>query len=144
VPRIHPFTWRALGAIVLGGCGGGGGATGATVATTPQSQRSVQQAGTITVRGDFAPDQHGPYALHGRYRARFVQRGTGVDFATEVPFTAHLEQAAADGPGKTIKLFERAAATGSATVTADGRFDVVVDYGDSPYELVLTPARASP
>jgi hypothetical protein len=114
---------------------------GSTVATTPQAQRSVQQAGTITVRGDYGPDQHGPYPLHGRYRVRFAQRGAGVDFAREVPFTAHLEQPAADGPGKTVKLFEKAAATGTTTVAADGRFDVVVDYGDSPYELVLTPAR---
>lgn len=98
----------------------------------------MQHGGAITVRGDYAPDRHGPYALHGRYRVRFVQRGAGVDFAHEVPFTAHLEQPAAGGPGKTIKLFERAAARGSTTVTAAGRFDVVIDYGDSPYELVLT------
>lgn len=91
------------------------------------------------MRGDYAPDQHGPYTLHGRYRVRFVQRGSGVDFTREVPFTAHLEQPDADGPGKTIKLFERAAATGTTTVAAAGRFDVVVDYGDSPYALVLQP-----
>lgn len=122
------------------GCGSTGGGD-ATVATTPQAQRSVQHDGAITVRGDYAPDQHGPYTLNGRYRVRFVQRGAGVDFAQEVPFTAHLEQPAADGPGRTIKLFERAAARGSTTVSASGRFDVVVDYGDSPYELVLTPER---
>jgi hypothetical protein len=129
-------------AIVVAGCGAQGGATGTTVATTPQAQRSVQQAGAITVRGDYAPDQHGPYALHGRYRVRFTQRGTGVDFSTEVPFTAHLEQPAADGPGTTITLFKTAAATGTTTITATGRFDIVVDFGDSPYTLVLTPERA--
>jgi hypothetical protein len=58
-----------------------------------------------------------------------------------VPFTARLEQPTADGPGKTIELFERAARTGTTTVTARGRFEVVVDFGDSPYELVLEPAR---
>jgi hypothetical protein len=129
-------------AIVFSGCGQGNSPT-STVATTPQSQRSVQTAGVITIRGDYAPDQHGPYRLDGRYRVRFVQRGQGVDFATEVPFTAHLQESVAGGPGKAVPLFQRAAATGSATVTATGRYDVVVDYGDSPYELVLTPAPTS-
>jgi hypothetical protein len=124
---------------VLAGCGQVDESS--KVATTPQAQRSVQHAGAITVRGDYGPDEHGPYALHGRYRVRFIQRGAGVDFASEVPFTAHLEEPAAAGPPKTIKLFEKASATGAATVTADGRYDVVIDYGDSPYEVVLTPAR---
>jgi hypothetical protein len=136
--RVHPITWLAVLASVGAGCGSAGGG-GSTVATTPQAQRSVQHDGAITVRGDYAPDRHGPYALHGRYRVRFVQRGTGVDFRQEVPFTAHLEQPDAGGPGKTINLFERAAAAGATTVTASGRYDVVVDYGDSPYALVLTP-----
>ena len=125
------------------GCGGASGG-GPTVATTPAAQRSVQRDGAITVRGDYGPDRHGPYALRGRYRVRFVQRGAGVDFRQEVPFTAHLEQPAADGPGRTIRLFERAAATGTTTVTATGSFDVVVDYGDSPYALVLTPQGGRP
>jgi hypothetical protein len=126
---------------VAAGCGSGASGAGPRVATTPAAQRSVLRDGAITVRGDYAPDRHGPYALRGRYRVRFVQRGAGVDFRQEVPFTAHLEQPAADGPGRTIRLFERAAATGTTTVTATGRFDVVVDYGDSPYTLVLTPQR---
>jgi hypothetical protein len=138
--RKHPITCLVLAAGVLAGCGQGASET-STVATTPQAQRSVQHAGAITVRGDYAPDQHGPYTLHGRYRVRFVQRGAGVDFADEVPFTAHLEQPSADGAPKTIKLFQKAAAQGTTTVTADGRWDVVIDYGDSPYELVLTPAH---
>lgn len=123
------------------GCGGGSSSAGSTVRTTPAAERSVQRAGAITVRGDYGPDEHGPYALHGRYRVRFVQRGAGVDWAEEVPFTAHLEAAASGGPPETIPLFERAARTGTTTVRADGRFLVSVDYGDSPYEVVLTPAR---
>jgi hypothetical protein len=71
---------------------------------------------------------------------RFVQRGAGVDFATEVPFTAHLEQPAANGPGKRVELFEKAARSGRTEVTADGRFRVVVDYGDSPYEIRFVKA----
>jgi hypothetical protein len=121
------------------GCGGAAG-PGSTVATTPAAERSVQRAGTITVRGDYAPDQHGPYALHGRYRVRFTQRGAGVNFAREVPFTARLEQPVASGPGRSIRLFQRAARSGTTMVRADGRFELVVDFGDSPYEVVLVPA----
>jgi hypothetical protein len=109
------------------------------VATTPAAQRSVQQAGTVTVRGDYAPDEQGPYTLHGRYRARFVQYGSGVDWGTEVPFTAHLEAAVSAGPGRKIPLFRRAARSGTTVVEADGRFVLAVDYGDSPYAVVLTP-----
>jgi hypothetical protein len=137
--RAHPITWLVVFASACAaGCGSAGGG-GATVATTPQAQRAVQHDGAITVRGDYAPDRHGPYALHGRYRVRFVQRGSGVDFRREVPFTAHLEQPVADGPGRTIELFGQAAAAGTMMVAATGRYDVVIDYGDSPYELVLTP-----
>jgi hypothetical protein len=121
------------------GCGGTTDRA-STVATTPAGERSVQRAGTITVRGDYAPDQHGPYRLHGRYRVRFTQRGAGVDFTREVPFTARLEQPVASGPARSIRLFQRAARSGTTTVRADGRFTVVVDFGDSPYEVVLTPA----
>ena len=127
-------------AIVLAGCGAGDSATGPTVATTPAATRSIERSGTITVRGDYGPDEHGPYLLHGRYRVRFAQRGAGVDWASEVPFTAHLEEAVASGPGRRIALFQRAARSGSTTVHANGRYRIVVDFGDSPYEVVLRPA----
>jgi hypothetical protein len=136
--------WRHLttpviaAAIALAGCGGAS-TTGATVPTTPAAQRSVQHGGAITVRADYAPGEHGPYTLHGRYRVRFTQYGNGVRWADEVPFTAHLETTPEAGPPRTIPLFERAARTGTATVRADGRFLLAVDYGDSPYEVVLTP-----
>lgn len=131
----------ALATAGVAGCGTAD-PPAATVATTPTAQRSVQRAGTITVRGDYAPDEHGPYTLHGRYTVRFAQRGTGVDFRREVPFTAHLEGArpAAAGPGRMIKLFQDASRTGATTIRADGRFRLLVDYGDSPYEIVLRPA----
>jgi hypothetical protein len=139
---VHPgkSITCALGlAGALLGCGGTDDRA-STVATTPAAQRSVQRAGTITVRGDYAPDQHGPYVLHGRYRVRFTQRGAGVNFAREVPFTARLEQPVASGPARSIRLFQRAARRGTTVVRADGRFALVVDFGDSPYEVVLTPA----
>jgi hypothetical protein len=107
--------------------------------TTPAAQRSEVSAGRVVVRGDYAPGRRGPYALDGRYRVRFTQRGRGVDFAAEVPFTAHLEQPAPSGPGKTVRLFQRAARSSATTVTVHGRYEVVVDFGDSPYELELVP-----
>jgi hypothetical protein len=136
--------WRDLttpviaAAIVLAGCGGASSST-VTVRTVPIDQRSVQDAGAITVRGDYGPQEHGPYTLHGGYRVRFTQYGQGVTWRDEVPFTAHLATAVGGGPAQTIPLFERAARTGAATIRADGRFVLAVDYGDSPYEIVLTP-----
>jgi hypothetical protein len=108
--------------------------------TTPSSQRSIEHAGTITARGDYAPDEHGPYVLHGSYRVQFTQFGAGVDFRREVPFTARLERVVAAGPAPAIKLFQRAAASGTTSIRAEGRFHLVVDFGDSPYRVVLTPA----
>jgi hypothetical protein len=136
--RRHLITCAAVAIVALAGCGDGG-APGATVRTTPAAQRSVQHAGTITARGDYAPAAHGPYALHGRYRVSFTQDGQGVDWAAEVPFTAHLETAVSAGPAQTIELFKQATPTGTTTVRADGRFRLVVDYGDSPYEIVIAP-----
>jgi hypothetical protein len=137
--------WRDLttpaiaAAIALAGCGGASSPT-ATVRTTPIDQRSVQHAGAITVRGDYGPQEHGPYTLRGAYRVRFTQYGQGVTWGDEVPFTAHLETAvSAGGPSRTIPLFGRATRTGTTIIRADGRFTLVVDYGDSPYEVVLTP-----
>jgi hypothetical protein len=111
------------------------------VRTVPADQRQQTSGTSIVVRGDYGPDEHGPFAFSGRYAVRFVQRGAGVDFATEVPFTAHLEQPAANGPGKQVKLFEKAARSGRTEVTAQGRFRVVIDYGDSPYEIRFVRTR---
>jgi hypothetical protein len=140
VHRWYPITWLVTAGAFLAGCGGVS-PTGPAVSTTPASERSVQHGATITVRGDYAPDERGPYRLNGRYRVSFVQRGAGVDFRREVPFTAHLEQAAAAGPGRRSPHFEEAGPAGAPTNTARGRFRLVVDFGDSPYEVVLTPAR---
>jgi hypothetical protein len=136
--RRHLITCAAVAVVVLSSCGDAA-APPVTVRTTPAEERSVQHAGAVTVRGDYAPAEHGPYPLHGRYRVRFLQRGSGVDWTGEVPFTAHLETAVSAGPAPAIPLFERAARTGTTTIRADGRFLLTVDYGDSPYEVVLTP-----
>jgi hypothetical protein len=132
-------TTAALVLLALAASGCGARDRPPPVPTTPPAERSVVRDGRVVVRGDYAPGRRGPFSLDGRYRARFVQRGDGVDFTREVPFTAYLEGPAPDGPGKRIALFERAAATGERTVSAHGRFEVVVDFGDSPYELELVP-----
>ena len=113
----------------------------AAVRTVPGDQRVTKHGSAIVVRGDYGPDEHGPFAFDGRYAVRFVQRGAGVDFHAEVPFTAHLEQPVAGGAGRRVKLFQTAARDGAAVITAHGRFRVVVDFADSPYEIRF--ARAS-
>ena len=134
--KVHLTTSLAIAAVVLAGCGSGT-QTGPRVATVAASEREVVSETEIVVRGDLGPDDHGPFALHGAYDVRFTQRGAGVDFTAEVPFTAYLEQPAADGPGRQIALFEEAAASGRTRITAEGRWHVVVDFGDSPYEIRL-------
>ena len=134
--RAHITT--PLLAVVVLAAGGCGDEQRSEVRTVPAAQRSVTQGPSIVVRGDYGPDEHGPFAFDGRYDVRFVQRGAGVDFGAEVPFTAHLEQPAANGPGRRVRLFQVAARAGRTTVSARGRFRVVVDFGDSPYELRFT------
>jgi hypothetical protein len=133
----NPTTLAVAAALLIAGCGG---TDESPIATTPPAKRSEVQGRRITVRGDYAPGRHGPFPLSGRYRVRFTQRGTGVDFAREVPFTAHLEEPAAGRRGRTVALFRRAERSGATTVTAHGRYDVVVDFGDSPYTVVFEPA----
>ena len=127
-------------AALLAGCGQ---QQPTAVGTVPSDARVTTRGSTIVVRGDYGPDEHGPFTFDGRYDVRFTQRGTGVDFRAEVPFTAHLEQPDVNGPGRRVRLFQTAARTGRAVVTARGRFRVVVDFGDSPYEIrfTLRPAR---
>src|SRR3954452_12814288 len=112
---------------------------GDAVRTVPAAQRAVMDGGAIVVRGDYGPAERGPFGFDGRYAVRFIQRGAGVDFGAEVPFTAHLEQPAPEGPGKRVRLFQDAARTGRTEVTARGRYRVVVDFGDSPYEIRFVP-----
>jgi hypothetical protein len=134
--RAHLTT--PLFAVVVLAAGGCGDEQRSEVTTVPAAQRSVAHGTSIVVHGDYGPDEHGPFAFDGRYDVRFVQRGAGVDFSAEVPFTAHLEQPAANGPGRRVRLFQVAARAGRTTVSARGRFRVVVDFGDSPYELRFT------
>src|SRR4051812_38339585 len=134
----HPTILAALlvVVVVVAGCGT---TQGPAVPTTPATKRTVDRGTEIVLRGDYGPDRHGPVTLDGRYAVRFTQRGAGVDFAREVPFTAHLEQPTVGRAPPRIALFKTAARTGSTTITAHGRYDVVIDFGDSPYEIVIRP-----
>jgi predicted small lipoprotein YifL len=130
--RRHQITALAIVCGALAGCGSSGPAA---VTTTPAAKRSSVEGTGVVVRGDYGPDERGPFRFDGRYRVRFVQRGADVDFKREVPFTALLVQPAADGPGKRIPLFEQAARSGTRTIEIHGQFRVAVDFGDSPYEI---------
>src|SRR3954462_13054638 len=110
----NPTTWLLLCAALVAGCGQN---AASRVTTTPKAQRTVERAGGIVLRGDYAPDQHGPIALDGRYTVRFTQEGAGTNFATEVPFTAHREKPTTGRAAPTFPLFKHAAKTGATTVT---------------------------
>jgi hypothetical protein len=146
MPRIclgmKPHLTTALVALALFGAGCAEERR-TEVRTVPADQRSSTDGDGIVVRGDYGPAERGPFTFSGRYTVRFVQRGAGVDFAREVPFTAHLEQPAPSGPGRQVKLFQAAARSGRTQITARGRFRVVVDYGDSPYEIRFVQASGS-
>jgi hypothetical protein len=123
---MHPHLTTALVVVLLLAASGCGDEQRSEIRTVPAAQRSVTEGTSIVVRGDYGPDEHGPFAFDGRYDVRFVQRGA--------------EQPAANGPGRRVKLFQAAARAGRTTVSARGRYRVVVDFGDSPYELRFTRA----
>ena len=140
----HPITPLLAAVVLVGGCGdegrqGTARQTDGAGLPAPVARSSAD--GTVVLHGDYGPRRHGPLRLDGRYRVSFTQRGEGVDFGTEVPFTAHIEQGGASGAPRTTKLFERAARTGATTVEVRGSTVVVVDFGDSPYVLTLRRTR---
>jgi hypothetical protein len=134
VHGCYPTTALVALAAVAAGCGG---QAASEVATTPPEKRTITRPDQIVLRGDYAPDSHGPLELDGRYTVRFTQRGAGVDFSREVPFTAHLERPTTGGPPPKIPLFKKASRSGSTTITVHGSYDVVIDFGDSPYAIVM-------
>lgn len=98
------------------------------------------------VTGAGAPQAHGPYLLHGRYRVRFQQidpEDPGQTFTGQTAFVAYAAPAADQdqGPG-TVRLVREAARRGSATVRLTGRRWINVSFGDFPYVLRLTPVGA--
>lgn len=136
---------------LLGGCGG---ATGHDITrpvdvaardrTAPIAlETAPRKPGEIVVRDPAAPADHGPYRLAGHYVARFEQlapEDPQLDFSTQTPLVAHLEQPSSTGPGRRVRLLSGAARTGTARVTVPaGRWHVVVDFGDYPYVIRLSP-----
>ena len=66
-----------------------------------------------------------------------------MDFAAQTPFTAHLDptRTPTRAPRRAVPLFETAGHSGTATVRANGRLWIDVDFGDFPYVIRLTPKR---
>ena len=135
-----------LALVATAGCGGGSDAPAQTV---PRAQAALarvpKQPGEIVVQGEASPASHGPFELHGTYVARFEQyapEDPHMDFASQTPFVARLDpHADRDDAPAAVKLFARAARTGTATVRADGSLYVDVEFGDFPYAIRLTPKR---
>ena len=146
---------RALLAILLiaciagSGCGDGGtvgGQAPPSTTVTPELASKPKAEGEVVVRGEASPGSHGPYELSGTYTARFEQyapEDPNMDFAAQTPFSARLDPHADSDAGarKAVPLFETAAHTGTATVRANGRLWIDVDFGDFPYVIRLTPKR---
>jgi hypothetical protein len=135
-----------LVALTLAGCGSSGGrvkGTGSVPNDSPTASKiallsAPRRPGEIIVHGEASPATHGPFTLHGRYVARFQQyapEDPQLDFAGETPFVAALVR----GRDTRMKLFRAAAASGRATVTADGSWQIDVSFGDYPYVVRLTP-----
>lgn len=132
------------------GCGNGAMVSGAapppTSTVDPALAKAPKQDGEIIVRGEASPGSHGPFQLKGTYTARFEQyapEDPKLDFAAQTPFTARLDPHVASDSDtrKTIPLFETAAGSGTATVHANGRLWIDVEFGDFPYVIRLTPKR---
>jgi len=146
---------RALVAILLiaciagSGCGDGGTVGGQPpppTTVTPELAKKPKAEGEVVVRGEASPGSHGPYELSGTYTARFEQyapEDPNMDFAAQTPFSARLDPHADSDAGarKAVRLFETAAHTGTATVRANGRLWIDVEFGDFPYVIRLTPKR---
>ena len=145
--------WRA-GIVVLGAaaavataCGGGRSPGGAGSAALPPPARlalatAPKRPGEIVVRADASPASHGPFALDGRYVARFEQvapEDPELDFATQTAFVASLDRKPEQDGAGSVRLFRAAARTGRRTVTLRGRFYLDVSFGDFPYAIRLTP-----
>jgi hypothetical protein len=146
---------RRTGAIVLlvaaaasaAACGGGAstGARSSTAAPPPARlalASGPKRPGEILVRADASPQSHGPFALDGRYVARFEQiapEDPELDFATQTAFVAALDRKPQHEGAGSVRLFRTAARTGRRTVTLRGRFYLDVAFGDFPYAIRLTP-----
>jgi hypothetical protein len=133
-------------------CGGGGASNGdarsgtaapAQRAARPALARAPKRPGEILVRAEASPVSHGPFALDGRYVARFEQiapEDPKLDFTTQTAFVAAFDRRPEQEDSDSVRLFRAAARTGRRTVTLRGRWYLDVSFGDFPYAIRLTPA----
>jgi hypothetical protein len=129
-------------------CGGGSSPATRSAAAAPRTARPAlaripERPGEILVRADASPASHGPFALSGRYVARFEQiapEDPELDFTTQTAFVATFDRRPEQEGGDSVRLFRAAARTGRRTVTLRGRWYLDVSFGDFPYAIRLTPA----
>jgi hypothetical protein len=128
-----------LSVVALAGCGGDAAPPApAPQGPAPALATAPPRSGEVVLRGELSPRVHGPLALDGRYRVRFVQyapEDARTDFTAQTPFVVDLRRAA-DRPGQ--RLFRAARAAGQRTLTLHGRYLVDVSFGDFPYVLRFT------
>jgi hypothetical protein len=144
---LRALSLALLLALLVAACGDGAAAGDpppATTGSTPALAKAPRQPGEILVRGEASPGSHGPYELSGTYVARFQQyapEDPSLDFAGQTPFVAGLDpHADSDEGGRgAVKLFKAAAGSGEATIRANGRLYLDVEFGDFPYVIRLTP-----
>jgi len=131
-------------------CGAGGpssgsadsGAAAPPRAARPALARAPQRPGEVLVRAEASPGSHGPFALNGRYVARFEQiapEDPKLDFTAQTAFVATLDRRPEQEGAGSVRLFRAAARTGRRTVTLRGRWYLDVSFGDFPYAIRLTP-----
>jgi hypothetical protein len=145
---IGPIVLLVAAAVTAGACGGGAttGHDRAAGDAPPPARLAVASAtkrpGEILVRADASPGSHGPFALDGRYVARFEQvapEDPELDFATQTAFVATFDRKPQQEGADSVRLFRAAARTGRRTVTLRGRWYLDVSFGDFPYAIRLTP-----
>src|SRR3954451_12797707 len=90
-----PIVLLVAAAVAAGACGGGATTgRGPAAGTAPPPARlalasAPKRPGEILVGADASPASHGPFALDGRYVARFEQvapEDPELDFATQTAF----------------------------------------------------------
>jgi hypothetical protein len=132
-------------------CGGASGDSRAGTTAPAPGQRTARPAlaraakrpGEILVQAEASPASHGPFALNGRYVARFEQlapEDPKLDFTTQTAFVATFDRRPEQDGADSVRVFRAAARTGRRTVTLRGRWYLDVSFGDFPYAIRLTPA----
>jgi len=133
-------------ATVVAGCGtdtsAGPDPVRADDAAKPALLRAPKRPGEIILRGEFTPATRGPVTLRGSYVVRFEQyapEDPRTDFRGATALVVRLDRRPEDARGG-MRVFRRAARTGTRRIDADGRWFVDVTFGDYPYVIRFTPS----